>query len=71
MFSIISLSLHRCLSALVWLLLLFHVQEHYAEDKESAHHGEHAGVVRVGWGDEALVLSVLQGTHGNLRYEKI
>lgn len=58
--------LPRCFSALVWLLLLFHVQEDYAEDKESCHHGEDAGVVWVGWGDEALVLSVLQGTHGYL-----
>lgn len=46
-------------SALIRLLLFPHVQEDDAEDKESCHHGEDAGVVREGGGDEALVLSVL------------
>lgn len=35
-------------SVLVRLLLLFHVEENYAEDKESSHHGEDTGIVWVG-----------------------
>ena len=51
----------------VGLLLLLHVQEDDAEDEEPEHHGEGAGVVGVGRGDEALVLCVLQRPHGHLR----
>ena len=47
----------------VGLLLLLHVQEDEAEDEEAGHHGEGAGVVGVGRGDEALVLRVLQRPH--------
>lgn len=50
----------------VGLLLLLHVQEDDAEDEEPEHHGEGAGVVRVGRGDEALVLRVLQRPHRHL-----
>ena len=54
----------------VGLLLLLHVQEDNAEDEEPEHHGEGAGVVGVGRGDEALVLRVLQWPHGHLRRQQ-
>lgn len=51
----------------VRLLLLLHVQEDDAEDEEPQHHGEGAGVVGVGRGDEALILCVLEWPHGYLQ----
>jgi len=68
----LTLSISKCIDATfsrpsISLLLLFHVQEDDAEEEETAHHGEDAGVVRVGGWNEALVLRVLQRTHGHLR----
>lgn len=54
-------------SSLVWLFLVFHVEENDAEDEEACHHGEGAGVVWECWGDETLILGVLQGAHRHLQ----
>lgn len=43
------------------------VKENEGEEENTNHHGEGAGVVRVGTLDEALVLQVGEGTHGDLQ----
>lgn len=53
-------------SGSIRLLLLLHVQEDDAKEEEPSHHGEGAGVVGIGRGDEALILRVLEWPHRHL-----
>lgn len=43
------------------------VQEDKGEEEHPCHHGEGAGIVRVGTLNEPLILQVGEGTHGHLQ----
>lgn len=43
------------------------VQEDEGEEEHPRHHGEGAGIVRVGTLDEPLILQVGEGTHRHLQ----
>ena len=57
-----------CVTSLGFLLdlLFLIVEEHHGENTDAGHHAEGRGVVRVGGGDEPLVLVMTEWDHRDL-----
>lgn len=56
---------------LIRFLFFFHVQKDDTEDKDSCHHRKGTGIIWKGWGNEALILGMLQWPDRNLWNNKI